>query len=45
MEAQYQKRSNKYPNDLLKMWEELDGRKRYPLGDLVPLGKIEDLLE
>jgi hypothetical protein len=45
MEAQYQKRSNKYPNNLLKLWEELDGRKRYPLGDLVPFGNIEDLLK
>ena len=37
-------RSNKHPQDLLKLWEELDGRKRYPLGDLVPIGHVEDLL-
>jgi hypothetical protein len=29
---------------LLQLWEELDGQKRYPLSDLVPAGKVEDIL-
>ena len=43
-EAFQEGRSNKHPKDLLKLWEELDGRKRYPLKDLVPIGHVEDLL-
>ena len=43
-EAIYGGRSKKYPKDLLQLWEELDGQKRYPLGDLVPIGKVEDIL-
>ncbi|TRZ50573.1 MAG: hypothetical protein D4S01_06475 [Dehalococcoidia bacterium] len=38
-------RSKKYPDDLLKLWEELDGKPRYPLGDLVPIGRIEDIIK
>ena len=38
-------RSKKYPDDLLKLWEELDGKERYPLKDLVPLGKVEDIMK
>jgi len=43
-EANYSGRSKKYPQDLLKLWEEMDGQARYPLGDLVPMGKVEDML-
>ncbi|GAJ18979.1 unnamed protein product, partial [marine sediment metagenome] len=43
-EANYGGRSNKYPDDLLKLWGELDGQTRYPLSDLVPIGKVEDIL-
>jgi len=42
--ANYRERSKKYPQDLLKLWEELDGKTRYPLSDLVPIGKVEDIL-
>jgi len=45
VEADHRGRSKKYPDDLLRLWEELDGKKRYPLGDLVPLGKIEDVMK
>ena len=37
-------KSKKFPDDLLKMWEELDGKTRYPLGDLVALGKLQDII-
>ncbi|MBI4286318.1 MAG: hypothetical protein HY670_10560 [Chloroflexi bacterium] len=43
--ADYMGRSQKYPNDLLKLWAELDGHNRYPLGDLVPFGKVEDIMK
>jgi len=42
--AHYEGRSKKYPKDLLGLWEELDGKKRYPLSDLVTAGKVEDIL-
>ncbi len=29
-------RSKKHPDNLLALWEELDGKRRYPLKDLVP---------
>ncbi len=38
-------RSKKYPTSLLKLWQHLDGKKRYPLGDLVQLGTVEDILK
>jgi len=43
-EAQYNERSKKYPKDLLQLWEELDGKARYPMKDLVRIGTIKDIL-
>jgi len=37
-------RSQKLGSNLLKLWEELDGKKRYPLSDLVKFGQVEDLI-
>ncbi|MBI4215905.1 MAG: hypothetical protein HY687_00705 [Chloroflexi bacterium] len=37
-------RSRRHPEELLGLWEELDGKRRFPLGDLVPLGKVEDVM-
>lgn len=37
-------RSQKHPDDLLALWQELNGQKRYPLSDLVQFGKVESLL-
>lgn len=45
MEASYGGRSKKYPNDLLKLWQELDRKDRYPVRDLVPFGKLEDIMK
>ena len=36
-------RSTKYPKDLMKLWEELDGKTKYPMDDLVPLCRLEDI--
>jgi hypothetical protein len=36
--------SRSYGHDLLKLWESIDGKKRYPLRDLLPCGKVADLL-
>jgi hypothetical protein len=37
--------SRLYGRDLLKLWESIDGKKRYPLRDLMPCGKVADLLK
>lgn len=37
-------RSKKYPDDLLKLWEELNGKKKYPLDDLMPCGALKQLM-
>lgn len=44
-EASHRDRSKKYPNSLLSLWEEIDGKARYPLKDLVPMGKVEDIMK
>ncbi|GAI75307.1 unnamed protein product, partial [marine sediment metagenome] len=44
-EADVSGRSKKYPDGLLRLWEELDGKKRYPIKDLVPFGKVEDIMK
>ena len=44
-EADVRGRLKKYPDDLLKLWEELHGKQRYPLKDLVPFGKVEDIMK
>lgn len=44
-EADVSGRSKKYPDGLLRLWEELDGKKRYPVKDLVPFGKVEDIMK
>ncbi len=38
-------RSKKYPQDLLKLWEELDGQDKYPLDDLVQFGPMEAIMK
>jgi PRTRC genetic system protein B len=43
--ADHRQRSKKYPEDLLKLWRELDGKKKYPRSDLVPLGKVMDIMQ
>lgn len=45
MEGDHRERSKRYPDNLLKLWQEIDGKKRFPLGDLVPLGKVEDIMK
>jgi hypothetical protein len=37
--------SKLYGGDLLKLWVSIDGKKRYPLRDLIPYGKVADLLK
>jgi len=44
-EADVRGRSRKHPDDLLALWVELDGKKRYPMNDLVPLGTVEEIME
>jgi hypothetical protein len=37
-------RSYKHPDNLLALWEELDGQEKYPNDDLVEHGRVKDLL-
>lgn len=39
-----QNRSLKHPDDLIALWEELDGQWEYPLEDLVYYGKVEAVI-
>jgi PRTRC genetic system protein B len=41
--AETRNRSTKYPNNLLKLWEELDGKTKYPYDDLVPICRLQDI--
>lgn len=43
-EGDTKERSKKYPHDLLKLWEELDGKEHYPIKDLVPLGTMGQIM-
>jgi PRTRC genetic system protein B len=43
--AMHTGRSQKYPDNLIKLWEEIDGKAKYPLKDLVKLGTVADLLK
>lgn len=43
-EGQSQRRSVRHPDNLLALWEELDGRRRFPLGDLVPQFTVADAM-
>ena len=38
-------RSKKYPNELYKLWKELDGKEEYPLEDLVEHCTVADAME
>jgi len=38
-------RSKKHPANLLPLWEEIDGKERYPLKDLVLFGTMEDIMK
>lgn len=37
-------RSRKYPGNLMELWREINGRNRYPMGDLVPCARVEDVM-
>jgi len=38
-------RSKKFESDLVELWKEIDGKKKYPLEDLVKFGTINNLLQ
>lgn len=40
-----QQRSKKYPMDLLQLWEELDGKRKYPMSDLVEFAPLEAIMK
>lgn len=43
--ADLSKRSKKFPKNIIKMWEFLEGKTEYPLEDLVERGNIQRLME
>jgi len=45
IEASYGGRSRKHPRNLMALWRELDGKRRYPMSDLVPLGTVMDIIK
>ncbi|MBA7630917.1 hypothetical protein ES703_38443 [subsurface metagenome] len=42
--ADWRGRSKKYPNDLRHLWDELNGKRRYPLRDLVFCAKVKEVI-
>lgn len=42
--ADLRDRSQRFPEDVTHLWEFLDGKKRYPLADLVKHGTVRDLM-
>ena len=43
--AGLQHRSLEYPENIVRLWEALDGKKRFPMKDLVKIGTIKDLMD
>lgn len=43
-EGDTDQRSVKHPRSLLALWKELDGKRKYPMADLVRLGTVGDLM-
>lgn len=39
-----EKRSKKFPKDVLDLWSFLNGKKKYPMDDLIPHATIKDLM-
>lgn|SRR5487761_1954640 len=37
-------RSKKFPKNVVSLWESLDGKKRYPIDDLVKYGTVGDIM-
>jgi len=42
--ASLRNRSKQYPENVVRLWESLDNKKRFPAGDLVQIGTIRDLM-
>lgn len=43
--ADLQNRSNKFPRNVIYLWEHLNNKNKFPLGDLVKHGTVHDLME
>lgn len=41
----YGRRSEKYGTDVKALWEELDGKRKYPKDDLVEFGRLGDVMD
>jgi hypothetical protein len=43
--ADLRNRSNKFPQNVIDLWEHLKNKKRFPMGDLVKHGTVRDLMD
>jgi len=43
--ASLEDRSVKFPQNVVNLWEFLDGKQKYPLADLVKHGRVKDLMQ
>ncbi|HUT97321.1 MAG TPA: hypothetical protein VMW60_04300 [Dehalococcoidales bacterium] len=43
--ADLHNRSNKFPQNIIRLWAHLDKKKRFPMADLVKHGTVHDLME
>lgn len=43
--AHLKNRSKLYPNNIVKLWEYLDGKDEFPVNDLVRIGTLKDLMD
>ncbi len=37
-------RSQKFPNDILELWRHINGKREFPLDDMVKMGTVKDLI-
>ena len=42
--ANLKNRSQLYPNNIVRLWESLDNKKKFPVADLVRIGNLKDLM-
>ena len=42
--ANLKNRSKQYPNNIVRLWESLDNKKKFPVADLVRIGNLKDLM-
>jgi hypothetical protein len=44
-EASSENRSKRHPQNLMDLWREIDGARKYPMDDLMPFGTLRDIMD